>query len=162
MFSCPAPHSTLSTFTHSFTLLFTPSLHFSQFWSLLYIMISKLAIAAVVGQAAAFPWVATMPGVDSSLFKRQAPGSAAACPTNPNHKGAVPYNPKYPYCHAKDGLPGVFPCNNNLVPANGDTAHAWTAPGPLDIRGPCPGLNTAANHNVRRTNSQTFINADKL
>ena len=24
--------------------------------------------------------------------------------------------------------------------------HAWVAPGPGDIRGPCPGLNAAANH----------------
>lgn len=27
-----------------------------------------------------------------------------------------------------------------------DTAHRFIAPGPNDIRGPCPGLNTAANH----------------
>lgn len=33
------------------------------------------------------------------------------------------------------------------MPADGDTAHAYTAPGPNDIRGPCPGLNAAANHN---------------
>jgi hypothetical protein len=33
------------------------------------------------------------------------------------------------------------------VPADGDTAHAYTAPGDNDIRGPCPGLNAAANHN---------------
>jgi hypothetical protein len=34
------------------------------------------------------------------------------------------------------------------VPAPGDTAHQYVAPGPNDIRGPCPGLNAAANHNV--------------
>ncbi|KAF9445367.1 Cloroperoxidase, partial [Macrolepiota fuliginosa MF-IS2] len=27
-----------------------------------------------------------------------------------------------------------------------DKAHPWKAPGPNDIRGPCPGLNTLANH----------------
>ena len=27
------------------------------------------------------------------------------------------------------------------------TSHYFVAPGPLDIRGPCPGLNTLANHN---------------
>jgi hypothetical protein len=27
-----------------------------------------------------------------------------------------------------------------------DDAHPWQAPGPGDLRGPCPGLNTAANH----------------
>lgn len=110
-------------------------------------MVSKVAVAALIGQAAAFPWVANMPGVDSSLLRRQQPGSAATCPNNPKHAGAAPYNPKYPYCGAKNGLPGVFPCANNLVPAKGDTAHAYVAPGSLDIRGPCPGLNTAANHN---------------
>ncbi|KAF5354419.1 hypothetical protein D9758_010764 [Tetrapyrgos nigripes] len=25
-------------------------------------------------------------------------------------------------------------------------AHQWKAPGPNDLRGPCPGLNTLANH----------------
>lgn len=33
------------------------------------------------------------------------------------------------------------------MPAAGDTAHAYTAPGPNDIRGPCTALNTLANHN---------------
>ena len=27
-----------------------------------------------------------------------------------------------------------------------DAAHPWRAPGPGDQRGPCPGLNTLANH----------------
>lgn len=31
------------------------------------------------------------------------------------------------------------------MPADGDTAHAFVAPGANDIRGPCPGLNAAAN-----------------
>lgn len=49
-------------------------------------------------------------------------------------------------------------CKNNLVPAKGDTAHQFTAPGPLDIRGPCPGLNTAANHNfLSHDGITTFI-----
>lgn len=29
-----------------------------------------------------------------------------------------------------------------------DPAHPFIAPGPNDIRGPCPGLNTLANHGV--------------
>ena len=33
------------------------------------------------------------------------------------------------------------------VPAPGDTAHRFVKPGPGDIRGPCQGLNIAANHN---------------
>lgn len=30
-----------------------------------------------------------------------------------------------------------------------DSKHPFVAPGPRDIRGPCPGLNTLANHGVR-------------
>ncbi|GMK58462.1 hypothetical protein CspeluHIS016_0504940 [Cutaneotrichosporon spelunceum] len=51
---------------------------------------------------------------------------------------------------------GTIPSNSSLVgrdlasflgfgPAE-DAAHPWIAPGPGDLRGPCPGLNTAANH----------------
>ncbi|USW58161.1 Putative chloroperoxidase [Septoria linicola] len=111
-----------------------------------------VAVAALAGQAAAFPWVARHVGMDpnemsarDALVTRQAPGSNV-CPNNPNHKGAVPFNIKFPYCGAQNGAPGFQTCILNQVPAKGDTAHAWQAPGPLDIRGPCPGLNTAANH----------------
>lgn len=104
----------------------------------------------VVGYA----FVAEVKGVDSSLFqgrsgieRRQQAGTAASCPYNPNHVPAVPISATYPYCGAANGLPGKQSCPNNYVPAAGDTAHEWTAPGPNDIRGPCPGLNTAANHN---------------
>ena len=33
---------------------------------------------------------------------------------------------------------------NQLVDVTGE--YAWVAPGPNDIRGPCPGLNALANH----------------
>ena len=33
---------------------------------------------------------------------------------------------------------------NQLIDVTGE--HAWVAPGPNDIRGPCPGLNALANH----------------
>jgi len=111
-----------------------------------------------VASASAFPWVAEQPGVDSSLFggprrtKRQQSGSfqnggAATCPFNSNHQAAAPYNSKYPYNGAQNGLPGKG-IGGFQVPAPGDTAHAYVAPGPNDVRGPCPGLNAAANHNV--------------
>lgn len=119
-------------------------------------------VAALAGQALAFPWVASHVGMDpremakrDSLVERQDPGSNV-CPFNPNHQGAVPYNPKYPYCGAINGAPGFQVCANNLVPAKGDTAHAWQAPGKNDIRGPCPGLvSTRSPHRciVARTNS---------
>ncbi|KAI9749390.1 MAG: hypothetical protein M4579_006892 [Chaenotheca gracillima] len=52
--------------------------------------------------------------------------------------------PEYP------GLPthalyNKFDEKAQFVSTSGD--HKWIAPGPNDIRGPCPGLNAAANHN---------------
>lgn len=38
-----------------------------------------------------------------------------------------------------------FDAKQQLVDVHGD--HEWQAPGPNDQRGPCPGLNAAANHN---------------
>ncbi|KAF1985111.1 putative aromatic peroxygenase [Aulographum hederae CBS 113979] len=103
----------------------------------------------------AFPFVAEMQGVDSSLFrnpvKRQQSGGGQdggpdTCPFNANHKPAAPVTSQYPYNNAKNGKPGNGK-GGFQVPAAGDTAHQYTAPGPNDIRGPCPGLNAAANHN---------------
>lgn len=117
----------------------------------------NIAIASLfVASASAFPWVVDQPGVDSSLLgrkvRRQQPGGyqnggAATCPFNSDHKGAAPYNSKYPYNGAQNGLPGKG-VGGYQVPAPGDTAHQYVAPGKNDIRGPCPGLNAAANHNV--------------
>ncbi|KAB8760611.1 hypothetical protein FH972_026603 [Carpinus fangiana] len=110
-----------------------------------------LAAVALAAQGAlAYPWVASQGGVDSSLLRRQTPGtgagSAAQCPNNPNHKGAEPITAKYPYNNAKNGVPGNGK-GGFLVPAPGDTAHQFVAPDySKDIRGPCPGLNAAANH----------------
>jgi len=44
------------------------------------------------------------------------------------------------------------------VPAVGDTAHYFVAPGPNDIRGPCPGLNVLANHNFLAHDGITTYN----
>lgn len=103
----------------------------------------------------AFPWVVEQAGVDSSLFRnvrRQQsggsnPGGPATCPFNANHVPAAPMTAKYPYNNATNGLPGNGK-GGYQVPAPGDTAHQYVAPGSDDIRGPCPGLNAAANHNV--------------
>jgi unspecific peroxygenase len=108
---------------------------------------------AVAEIASAFGFIANTPGVDSSLLhpaKRNADpehAKRATCPFNANHPGAAPYDSKYPYTGAKNGLPGTQ-VGGVKVPADGDTAHAFEAPGPDDIRGPCPGLNAAANHHV--------------
>lgn len=119
-------------------------------------MLFFTSISAFLGVAYAFPWVANQPGVDSSLFqnrhKRQQsggnnPGGPATCPFNANHQPAAPITSDYPYNNALNGLPGDG--NGGFqVPAEGDTVHQYVAPGPNDIRGPCPGLNAAANHNV--------------
>ena len=100
--------------------------------------------------ALSFPFVANSPGVDSSLLRARHAGREkrqSACPFNANHEGAAQYTEPYTYTGAKNGLPGSQ-AGNIKVPADGDAAHAFVAPGPDDIRGPCPGLNTAANHNV--------------
>ncbi|KAG9890324.1 hypothetical protein KCU94_g15163, partial [Aureobasidium melanogenum] len=116
----------------------------------------NIAITSLfVASASAFPWVANQPGVDSSLLGRKVRrqqaggfqnGGAATCPFNSDHKGAAPYDSKYPYNGAQNGVPGKG-VGGYQVPAPGDTAHQYVAPGPNDIRGPCPGLNAAANHN---------------
>ncbi|PVH95635.1 Cloroperoxidase [Periconia macrospinosa] len=109
-----------------------------------------LAILSLLfSSTTAYRWVANQPGVDSSLLvsrsniKRQ---SGSSCPFNADHKPAAPYTDQYPYTGAKNGLPGTGK-GGIQVPAEGDEAHYFTPPGPNDIRGPCPGLNTAANHN---------------
>ena len=57
------------------------------------------------------------------------------CPYNPNHVPAAPWDPKFPYNYAKNGLPGKGK-GGYQVPMPGDEAHKFIAPGPLDIRGP--------------------------
>ncbi|KAL1306180.1 hypothetical protein AAFC00_004282 [Neodothiora populina] len=113
-----------------------------------------IALTGLLSTASAFPFVAKMPGVDSSLLKARhskrqqpgtGPGSAASCPFNANHVPAAPYSPDYPYNHAFNGTAGNG-VGGFQVPAPGDDAHKFIAPGPNDIRGPCPGLNAAANH----------------
>lgn len=120
-------------------------------------MLSKSIIALALAESAlAFPWVASQPGVNSGILtKRQqtypnGPGSAQNCPFNANHTGAAPYDfTKWAYNGAINGQPGKGQ-GGYLVPAQGDTAHYFVAPDySKDIRGPCPGLNVAANHNVR-------------
>ena len=104
---------------------------------------------ALAESSSAFPFVANLPGIDSSALRniRQSPKEKrqSSCPFNSNHQGAAPYSSQYPYTGAKGGLPGTG-VGGIKVPADGDTAHAFEAPGPNDIRGPCPGLNAAANH----------------
>ena len=113
--------------------------------------LTTLAFVLTAHSALAFPFVAETPGVDASVLRNAKRVSnekrQTTCPFNSVHPGAAPYNASYPYTGAQNGLPGTG-TGGILVPAAGDTAHAFEAPGPNDIRGPCPGLNTAANHHV--------------
>ncbi|KAK3672124.1 hypothetical protein LTR78_008095 [Recurvomyces mirabilis] len=53
--------------------------------------------------------------------------------------------PQYKGTRPNTGLPPPpFNAEDQLVSTTGD--HIWIAPGPNDLRGPCPGLNAAANH----------------
>lgn len=114
----------------------------------------QLLSLALAAETLAFPFVADLPGVDSSLFRsknrrQQAdpnqPGGAATCPFNANHVPAAAWDPKYPYNYAVNGSAGRG-VGGYQVPAPGDDAHKFIAPTANDIRGPCPGLNAAANH----------------
>ncbi|KAL9003549.1 MAG: hypothetical protein Q9188_003590 [Gyalolechia gomerana] len=102
-----------------------------------------------------------MPGIDTSALRtaRRSPHDKrqSTCPFNPNHPGAAPYNSKYSYTGAKNGLPGIG-VGGIKVPADGDTAHTFEAPGSNDIRGPCPGLNAAANHHFLSHDGITTFN----
>jgi hypothetical protein len=121
------------------------------------IMKCFLVSSLLLSGAYAFPFVMDVNGVDSNMIqaerrriRRQQPGvgngGAATCPFNPNHQPAVPVSAQYPYNNAKNGKPGNQK-GGYQVPAPGDTAHYFTPPNPnRDVRGPCPGLNAAANH----------------
>ncbi|KAL6705176.1 hypothetical protein ACN47E_007281 [Coniothyrium glycines] len=117
---------------------------------------SIVSISCLASVVTAWPWIASVPGVDLSAIhahpensakqRRQAGGLDPTCPFNAEHPGAAPFDIRFPYTGSINGLPGTG-IGGVRVPAPGDTAHAFTPPGPNDIRGPCPGMNTAANHN---------------
>ncbi|KZO97178.1 Cloroperoxidase [Calocera viscosa TUFC12733] len=85
--------------------------------------------------------VSAWPGYARSLH---ASGLATAGPIL--RRAAAPYSPQFPYTGAiLNGLPGNG-TGGVQVPAPGDTAHQYEAPLPGAQRGPCPGMNTLANH----------------
>lgn len=109
-------------------------------------MKSAVVSSLLVSGTYAFPWVLNDPNVDASLLPQHrslhsrqqpgsGPGSAATCPFNANHVPAAPITSAYPYNNAINGQKGNGK-GGYYVPAPGDTAHAFVAPGPNDIRGP--------------------------
>jgi len=122
--------------------------------------LSSLLVLSSATSAWGYGWVANQAGVDSSLLREARYANTkrqTTCPFNADHKGAAPYTSQYPYTGAKNGVPGSQK-GGIKVPADGDTAHYYTAPGPNDIRGPCPGLNAAANHNFLSHDGVTNFN----
>ncbi|KAF2231593.1 Cloroperoxidase [Viridothelium virens] len=110
-----------------------------------------LTLVSFASLVTPFPWVANQPGLKNHhLLARQQsgggqPGGPETCPFNTNHEGAAPITDTFPYNGAKGGVPGKG-VGGYQVPAPGDDAHQFIAPTDEDIRGPCPGLNAAANH----------------
>lgn len=68
----------------------------------------------------------------ANIFKHADPKN---CPVNKDHKPAAKWNSKFPYNHAKNGLPGKGK-GGYLVPHPEDEDHKFIHPGPNDIRGP--------------------------
>jgi unspecific peroxygenase len=98
----------------------------SKFSSLLSLLTATLILN--VFSVVAFPAYQSLAGLDArQLNDMLASGSLLA---------RVPAPP-----------PGPLPfLGTKLV---NDPAHPYIAPKPTDMRGPCPGLNTLANHGVR-------------
>lgn len=121
-----------------------------------------VAYSLLASGAHAFPYVAKQQGVDTSLFrKRQQPGGGLAdpalCPFNPNHVDAAPVTAEFPYNNARNGRPGDGR-GGFMVPHPDDPDHQFQPATELDIRGPCPGLNAAANHNFLARDGITTFN----
>lgn len=92
-----------------------------------------------------FPWVPAQQEIDPEPLRfYRHDRRQADCPFNANHEPAATYNANFPYTGARNGLPGTGK-GGIKVPADGDKAHAFQAPTAKDVRGPCPGLNAAAN-----------------
>lgn len=91
-------------------------------------------LSAVLGIAAATPSLALCP-----MGKR-----ALEDPESFNHHFAMNHNSKEKRQTGPAGTPFTKFDENQEIDVTG--AHKWVAPGPSDIRGPCPGLNALANH----------------
>jgi hypothetical protein len=111
------------------------------------IMYNPLRLVLLAATVSSFGWVPAHQGIDRHALRDLHPHNKrqqASCPYNAKHEPAAAYNPKYPYTGARNGLPGTGK-GGIKVPADEDKAHEFRAPTANDIRGPCPGMNTAAN-----------------
>jgi unspecific peroxygenase len=53
-----------------------------------------------------------------------------------------------PTLHTRPIIPPPGPLNDTSTKLVNDHQHPYIPPGPSDIRGPCPAMNTLANHGV--------------
>ena len=91
-------------------------------------------LSVVLGLAAASPSLALCP-----MGKR-----ALEDPESFDRNFAMNHKAKEKRQTGPAGLPFTTFSENQLIDVTGE--HKWVAPGPGDIRGPCPGLNALANH----------------
>lgn len=156
-----------------------PELVHLSFFTMTITNYSLAGLALLSTTASAFPHIARQLDFDV----RSANGAESFGPSyarnepavqNIERRGAVPLSSAFPYNGAKNGLPsqgkGEFfdrffsvrfltraILGGYQVPAPGDNAHRFIAPGPNDIRGPCPGTNAMANHGfIDRSGRTTF------
>lgn len=118
-----------------------------------------LTALALVGGIDAYAWMRKLEQHETTQSSEPLEKRVATCPVHATPQGAASYSSYYPskYTGAKNGLPGTGK-GGVLVPAKGDTAHAYKAPSASDIRGPCPALNMAANHNFISHDGLTNFN----
>jgi hypothetical protein len=99
----------------------------------------KFSVGLFAGFVAAFPHL-------QDLSDRQ---SLTVLPLSQNEHNSGPF----------ESL--VFDSTEQFVDVRPGSAHQYVAPGPNDKRGPCPGLNAAANHGFLPHNGITTIPKSK-
>lgn len=89
-------------------------------------LLGFVSTATYISTASAFPAYVSLGGLSARQLAEVVPQLQEVTPGTP--PGPLAFN----------GTKLIF-----------DADHPYRAPGPDDIRGPCPGLNTLANHGVR-------------
>jgi hypothetical protein len=79
--------------------------------------VSIVVLAHFALSVSAFPWMANIPGIDLSIMQEHEENFAPSkqrrqsldptCPFNPDHQGAAPFDPAFPYTGSIGGLPGT-------------------------------------------------------
>jgi hypothetical protein len=104
-----------------------------------------LKLFALVGTAST---TAAMPGMAAVLNERQSLPSNLPLSSQEGNSGPIPSL--------------QFSAADQFVDVRPGTTHQFIAPGPNDKRGPCPGLNAAANHGFLPRSGITTVAQSKL